>query len=49
MTTESSQTEVGRTVFPIRRQPFKRVSNRTLVGSMPDWEIIGHVAHGMSA
>jgi pimeloyl-ACP methyl ester carboxylesterase len=39
MTTE----QVDRTRLPIRRQPFKGVSNQTLYGSKPDWEIIGHV------
>jgi arylsulfatase A-like enzyme len=31
-----------RTRLPIRRPPFQGVSNRTLGGSQPDWELIGH-------
>ena len=32
-----------RSKLPIRRQPFGGVANRTLDGSRPDWEAIGHV------
>ena len=32
-----------RSKLPIRRQPFGGVANRTLEGSQPDWEAIGHV------
>ena len=32
-----------RSKLPIRRQPFSGVANRTLDGSRPDWEAIGHV------
>jgi len=32
-----------RTKLPIRRKPFSGVANRTLDGSRPDWESIGHV------
>ncbi len=32
-----------RSKLPIRRQPFAGVANRTLDGSQPDWEAIGHV------
>ena len=28
--------------LPIRRPPFQGVSNRTLDGSKPDWNLIGH-------
>ena len=31
-----------RTKLPIRRPPFQGVSNRTLAGSEPDWNLIGH-------
>ena len=31
-----------RTSLPIRREPFAGVSNRTLDGSQPDWNLIGH-------
>ena len=29
--------------LPIRRAPFAGVANRTLHGSVPDWDLIGHV------
>ncbi len=32
-----------RSKLPIPRQPFRGVANRTLEGSQPDWESIGHV------
>ena len=35
--------EPDRTRLPIRRPPFGGVSNRTLAGSEPDWNLIGHV------
>ena len=31
-----------RTSLPIRREPFGGVANRTLDGSQPDWNLIGH-------
>ena len=31
-----------RTRLPIRRPPFQGVTNRTLEGSQPDWNLIGH-------
>ena len=34
---------VDRTVLPIRKQPFAGAAQRTLDGSQPDWEAIGHV------
>ena len=34
--------EPDRTRLPIRRLPFGGVSNRTLDGSKPDWNLIGH-------
>ena len=34
--------ELDRTKLPIRRPPFAGVSNRTLAGSEPDWNLIGH-------
>jgi hypothetical protein len=35
--------EPDRTKLPIRRAPFQGVANRTLHGSVPDWDLIGHV------
>jgi arylsulfatase A-like enzyme len=35
-------TEPDRTRLPIRREPFQGVANRTLEGSQPDWNLIGH-------
>jgi len=32
-----------RSKLPIRKQPFAGVANRTLGGSQPDWEELGHV------
>jgi arylsulfatase A-like enzyme len=32
-----------RSKLPIRKQPFRGVANRTLGGSEPDWEELGHV------
>ena len=32
-----------RRTLPIRREPFRGVANKTLGGSQPDWEAIGHV------
>ena len=34
--------EVDRTTLPIQRKPFAGVVNRTLQGSQPDWNLIGH-------
>ena len=34
--------ELDRTKLPIRRAPFAGVANRTLHGSEPDWNLIGH-------
>ena len=34
--------EPDRTKLPIRRPAFQGVSNRTLQGSEPDWNLIGH-------
>ena len=36
-------TQPDRSKLPIRRQPFRGVANRTLDGSQPDWDLIGHV------
>ncbi len=35
-------TEPDRTKLPIRRESFQGVANRTLEGSQPDWNLIGH-------
>jgi arylsulfatase A-like enzyme len=35
--------EPDRTRLPIRRPPFGGVANRTLAGSEPEWNLIGHV------
>ena len=35
--------EPDRRKLPIRRPPFGGVANRTLAGSEPDWNLIGHV------
>jgi len=35
-------TEPDRTSLPIRREAFQGVTNRTLDGSRPDWNLIGH-------
>ncbi len=35
-------TEPDRTSLPIRREAFQGVMNRTLDGSQPDWNLIGH-------
>jgi len=35
-------TEPDRTRLPIRRESFQGVANRTLAGSQPDWNLIGH-------
>ena len=35
-------TKVDRSKLPIRRVPFDGVVNRTLDGSQPDWNLIGH-------
>ena len=35
--------EPDRTRLPIRRPPFQGVANKTLAGSEPDWNLIGHV------
>ena len=35
--------EPDRTKLPIRRPTFQGVSNKTLAGSEPDWNLIGHV------
>jgi arylsulfatase len=34
--------EIDRSTLPIRRPPFHGVANRTLEGSQPDWDLIGH-------
>lgn len=34
--------EVDRSRLPIRREAFGGVANRTLDGSKPDWNLIGH-------
>ena len=34
--------ELDRTSLPIRRETFAGVANRTLAGSQPDWNLIGH-------
>ena len=34
--------EPDRTKLPIRRPPFSGVCNKTLAGSEPDWNLIGH-------
>jgi len=34
--------EPDRTKLPIRRPPFAGVCNKTLAGSEPDWNLIGH-------
>ncbi len=34
--------DVDRTALPIRRPAFQGVTNRTLDGSQPDWNLIGH-------
>jgi arylsulfatase A-like enzyme len=34
--------EPDRSRLPIRREPFAGVTNRTLDGSQPDWNLIGH-------
>ena len=38
-----TMSEPDRTKLPIRRPPFGGVANRTLAGSEPDWNLIGHV------
>jgi arylsulfatase A-like enzyme len=35
-------TEPDRTSLPIRREAFQGVANKTLDGSQPDWNLIGH-------
>src|SRR6478752_1115354 len=37
-----TMSEPDRTSLPIRRPPFGGVSNKTLDGSKPDWNLIGH-------
>ena len=34
--------EIDRSSLPIRRTPFDGTVNRTLDGSQPDWDLIGH-------
>ena len=34
--------DIDRRTLPIRRPPFAGVANRTLDGSEPDWDLIGH-------
>ena len=34
--------EPDRSSLPIRREPFSGVANKTLDGSQPDWNLIGH-------
>ncbi len=38
---QGTMSEPDRTKLPIRRPPFQGVSNRTLAGSEPDWDLIG--------
>jgi hypothetical protein len=33
--------------LPVADPGFTGVANRTLQGSRPDWDLIGHVAHGI--
>src|SRR6476469_4748567 len=35
--------QIDRTVLPIRRSPFKGVVNRTLDGSVPDWDSVAPI------
>ena len=37
-----TMTEPDRSRLPIRRPPFQGVANKTLDGSRPDWNLIGH-------
>ncbi len=39
---EDVLSEQDRTSLPIRRETFAGVANRTLAGSQPDWNLIGH-------
>ncbi len=39
---ETSVSDLDRTNLPIRRKAFGGVVNRTLDGSQPDWNLIGH-------
>jgi hypothetical protein len=41
--------EPDRTSLPIRRPSSRAVANRTLAGSEPDWNLIGHVQPPMGA
>jgi len=34
--------DIDRSHLPIRRAPFSGVANKTLDGSRPDWNLIGH-------
>jgi arylsulfatase A-like enzyme len=38
-----TMSEPDRTRLPIRRPPFQGVTKKTLAGSEPDWNLIGHV------
>jgi hypothetical protein len=35
--------DIDRTKLPIPDPPFKGTVNKTLDGSQPDWDLIGHV------
>jgi hypothetical protein len=39
---------IDRSRLPITDPGFAGVANRTPEGSRPDWDLIGHVAHGIS-
>jgi hypothetical protein len=39
---------IDRSRLPIADPEFAGVANRTPEGSRPDWDLIGHVAHGIS-
>ena len=38
----SAMSDLDRTTLPIRRSSFQGVTNRTLAGSQPDWNLIAH-------
>ena len=38
-----------RTKLPIRRAPFRGAANRTLHGSVPDWDLIGQIEPPLGA
>ena len=39
---DATVSEIDRSSLPIRRAPFDGTVNRTLEGSEPDWDLIGH-------